>query len=177
MKNLLIALALVGSLAVAQEVKKHEDKKHEQKSEMKKDGKDKHAGMPHHKYSGAAATQWGPGPASLPAGAQAAVLEGDPTKPGEFTLRIKVPAGYKIPPHWHPATEHVTLISGETYIGMGDKWDESKGQRLTAGDFIYMAANSRHFAWAKSESVLQLHGTGPWKIIYVNPADNPAPKK
>ena len=178
MKKILIILALVASLATAQEATKKQDaKKHEHKGQMKKDGMESMASMPHHKYSSAAALQWGPAPPILPAGAQAAVLEGDPGKPGEFTIRLKIPAGYKIPPHWHPATEHVTLISGEAYIGMGDKWDESQGQKLSAGDFIYMAAKAKHFAWAKSDSVLQLHGIGPWKLFYVNPVDDPSPKK
>ncbi len=179
MKKLLIALALVASLAVAQEAKQDAKKPEHKKHDMKHDGmdKEKKAAMPHHKHTSGANLQWGPAPPILPAGAQAAVLSGDPAKPGEFTLRIKLPAGYKIPPHWHPSTEHVTLISGEAYLGMGEKWDESKGEKLVAGDFIYMAPGTRHFAWTKSASVLQLHGTGPWKLIYVNPADAPAPKK
>ena len=171
MKKTLFVLALAASVAFAQEAAKKQDTK---KAETK--AHDKMA-MPDHKYSNGGALQWGPAPGVLPAGAQLAVLEGDPTKPGEFTMRLKAPAGYRIPPHWHPATEHVTLISGEAYIGMGDKWDESKGQKLAPGDFIYMAAKSKHFFWAKSETVIQLHGTGPWKIVYVDPKDDPSAKK
>lgn len=180
MKKLLIALALVASLAVAQEVKKDDAKKPGHKQhDMKHDGmdKDKKAAMPHHKHTSGANVQWGPGPAVLPPGAQAAVLAGDPSQPGEFTLRLKLPAGYRIPPHWHPARENVTVISGETYLGMGDKWDESKGQKLVAGDYVYMEPGTRHFAWTTSETVLQVHATGPWKLNYVNPADAPAAKK
>lgn len=176
MKKNLIVFALVASLALAQEgTKKHESQKTQAHNE-KTAGMEK-ASMADHKYTAAASQQWGPAPAVLPAGAQLAVLEGDPGKPGEFTMRLKAPGGYRIPPHWHPATEHVTLISGEAYIGMGEKWDESKGQKLSPGDFIYMAAKSKHFFWAKSETVIQLHGTGPWKIVYVDPKDDPSAKK
>jgi quercetin dioxygenase-like cupin family protein len=177
MKKTLFVLTLIASLAAAQEAMKKQDaKKPEAKATEKHTGMEKHA-MPDHKYSASGSLQWGPAPAVLPAGAQVAVLEGDPGKPGEFTMRLKAPAGYKIPPHWHPATEHVTVISGEAFLGMGDKWDETKGQRLAPGDFVYMAAHAKHFAWTKEETVLQLHGTGPWKLVYVNPADDPSAKK
>ncbi len=81
-------------------------------------------------------TKWGPAPAVLPAGARAAVLEGDPTKSGSFTLRLLFPAGYKIPPHSHPADEHVTVISGKLNVGMGDTFDRKKPTVLHPGESL-----------------------------------------
>jgi hypothetical protein len=122
--------------------------------------------------------QWGPAPPSLPAGAQLAVLEGDPSKPGLFTIRVKAPDGYKIQPHWHPTTENLTVISGTFNVGMGPKWDEANHTALGAGAFASMPARMKHFAWTSGETVLQVHGNGPFVIKYVNPADNPVqPKK
>ena len=119
------------------------------------------------------ATQWGPAPAILPAGAKLAVLDGDPTKPGLYTMRLSMPDGYRIPPHFHPADEHVTVISGKFQVGMGDTFDAAKLSTLPAGTFGMIPAGMRHFAQAKGATVLQLHGTGPWKLTYVNPADQP----
>ena len=119
------------------------------------------------------ATKWGPGPAMLPAGAKVAVLDGDPSKPGLFTMRLSVPDGYRIPPHFHPVDEHVTVISGKFQVGMGDSFDASKLSTLPAGTFGMIPAGMHHFAQAKAATVLQLHGTGPWKLTYVNPADQP----
>lgn len=120
--------------------------------------------------------KWADGPASLPAGTKAAVLEGDPTKAGLFTMRLMIPANYRIPAHWHPADEHVTVISGTFYMGTGDKLDETRGKAMTAGSFVMMPTKTRHFAYAKAEAVIQLHGMGPWGINYVNPADDPRKK-
>lgn len=117
--------------------------------------------------------KWVEGPASLPPGAKLALLEGDPKKEGPFTMRLKVPDGYKISPHTHPAIEHVTVISGTAYFGMGEKFDQSAARELPAGGFIFMPAGMKHFAWMKGETVVQVHGVGPWQIVYVNPADDP----
>jgi quercetin dioxygenase-like cupin family protein len=121
--------------------------------------------------------KWQDGPPSLPAGAKFAVLEGDPAKEGFFTMRVRMPDGYKIPPHTHPATEHVTVISGTFHFGMGEKFDQSATEALPAGSFGYWPAGMKHFAWAKGETVVQLHGIGPWKIEYLNPADDPRKAK
>ena len=120
--------------------------------------------------------QWKDGPASLPAGAKIAVLEGDPSKEGFFTMRLLLPDGFKIPPHWHPKVEHVTVISGTFNVGMGDKFDQTATREMPAGTFGFWPAEMKHFAWAKGETVLQLHGTGPWMITYVNPSDDPRKK-
>ena len=116
---------------------------------------------------------WMDGPASLPKGVKSAVVEGDPTKAGPFTMRLKFPANYKVPPHWHPALEHVTVISGSFHMGLGEVFDESKATKLPIGGFAVMAIGTRHFAFTKEEATIQLHGIGPWGITYVNPADDP----
>jgi quercetin dioxygenase-like cupin family protein len=121
--------------------------------------------------------KWVDGPASLPPGAKVAMLEGNPTQEGPFTMRLQLPDGFSIQPHWHPAVEHVTVISGTFNLGMGEKFDKSAGRALSAGSFAFMPPGMRHFAWAKGETVIQVHGMGPWKINYVNSADDPRTKK
>jgi hypothetical protein len=121
----------------------------------------------------AADMKWKEGPASLPAGAKVVMLEGDLAKEGPFTLRVLLPDGYKIPPHTHPKIEHVTVISGTFFIGMGEKFDATAGQAMSAGAFGYWPAGMTHFAWTKGETIIQVHGVGPWGITYVNPADDP----
>lgn len=118
--------------------------------------------------------KWSAAPSSLPSGAQVAVMEGDPSKKGPFTMRIKLPANYKIPAHWHPGLEHVTVIEGSFMLGMGDTFDESKLHELPTGGFAVMPAKMNHFAMSRDGAIIQLHGTGPWGITYVNPQDNPA---
>ena len=120
------------------------------------------------------AVKWGPAPPSLPPGAQLAVLSGDPGKPGvPYVFRAKLPDGYKVPPHWHPADEHVTIIEGTVAFGMGDRLDEAAGKDLPAGGFFYMPAQHRHWALARTDAVIQIHAKGPWAVNYVNPADDP----
>ena len=121
--------------------------------------------------------KWIDGPASLPAGSKVALMEGDPGKEGPFTLRLQLPDGFTIQPHWHPAVEHVTVISGTFNIGMGEKFDKSGGRAVSAGAFAFMPPGMRHFAWTTGETVIQLHGSGPWQINYVNPADDPRKPK
>lgn len=118
--------------------------------------------------------KWGEGPPSLPAGAKVAVLEGDPAKEGYFAMRLKAPAGYKIMPHWHPGIERVTVISGTFHIGLGDTFDESKGHAMPAGTYATMRPKTHHFAWSEGETELQITTLGPWKLIYVNPEDDPS---
>jgi mannose-6-phosphate isomerase-like protein (cupin superfamily) len=116
---------------------------------------------------------WGPPPAILPSGARLAVLDGDPSKPGPYTMRLDMPAGYRIPPHFHPADEHVTVISGAFQVGMGDTFDEGKLSTLPPGTFGVIPPGMHHFARADKATVIQLHGEGPWGLTYVNPADQP----
>ena len=121
--------------------------------------------------------KWGPAPDGLPAGAQVAVLDGDPAKPGApFVIRAKMPDGYKVMPHWHPADESLTVISGSFSVGMGDAWNESSLKELKAGEYGRMPKMMHHYAVAKGETVLQIHGVGPFAITYVNPKDDPRKK-
>ena len=116
---------------------------------------------------------WGPGPAALPPGAKAAILEGKPSEAGPFTMRLRAPDGYRIPPHHHPAIEHVTVLKGAFKVGMGEKFDASAMTSLPTGTFAALQPGTRHFAETQGETILQIHGVGPWQVIYVNPADDP----
>jgi quercetin dioxygenase-like cupin family protein len=120
---------------------------------------------------------WGPAPDILPAGARLGVVEGDPTKSGTYTMRLWMPAGYRLPPHTHPADEHVTVITGTFYVGMGEKFDTTKATELPTGTFAALAPGVRHFAFTRAETVIQLHGIGPWQLSYINPADDPRNRK
>jgi quercetin dioxygenase-like cupin family protein len=118
--------------------------------------------------------KWEAAPKALPTGAQIAAVSGDPFKDGLYVVRLKMPAGYKIPAHNHPTTEYVTVISGELHLGMGDKLDPQKSIALTSGGFAEAPAKMNHYAWATQDSVIQVHGQGPFAITYVNPADDPS---
>ena len=117
--------------------------------------------------------QWQEGPPSLPKGAMIAVLEGDPSKEGPFVLRLKLPDVYRVPPHTHPKTERVTVISGTLYLGEGDQFDESKAVALPAGSYSTMPPGMKHFAFTREDTVIQVSSIGPWGITYVNAADDP----
>jgi hypothetical protein len=121
----------------------------------------------------ASSLKWVDGPPTLPPGAKVALLEGNPAKPGPFVIRVKLPDGYRVPPHTHLKRERVTVVSGTFYIGMGDKFDRARGKKMPAGAYGTWPAGMKHFAWVKGETVIQLHGEGPWSIKYVNPADDP----
>jgi quercetin dioxygenase-like cupin family protein len=131
---------------------------------------------PHAQTYTAEAIQWSPAPASLPAGAQLAVLAGDPKQSGPFTIRLRFPDGYMVAPHTHPAREHVTVISGTFAWAMGDKFDASKLQSFTEGSYLYMEPGTPHYVMAKGETVVQVNAMGPWAVNYVNPADDPRRK-
>jgi quercetin dioxygenase-like cupin family protein len=117
--------------------------------------------------------KWGPAPPILPKGAMMAVMAGDPGAAGLVAVRLKMPAGYKIPAHWHPTDEQVTVVSGSLAIGMGDKLDETKGVTLRAGGFGVAPAHMNHYAWTKTGAVIQINLMGPFALTYVNPADDP----
>ena len=117
--------------------------------------------------------KWGPAPTAFPAGAQMAVLSGDPGKPGVFVIRLKMPAGYKIPAHHHPTDEYVTVVSGDFSLGMGDKLDPAKSAKLTPGGFAKAGAKMNHFAYSTGGAVVQVSAEGPFAMTYVNPADDP----
>lgn len=120
---------------------------------------------------------WQPAPASLKAGAQLAVLEGNPAEAGVFTMRIKLPDGYTIPPHWHPNVERVTVFSGVFNLGTGETMDRETTHALTAGSYTSMPAEMRHYVYAEGETVVQVTSIGPWAINYVNAKDDPRQQK
>jgi len=120
--------------------------------------------------------KWGPAPPSLPRGAMLAVIEGKPSEPGPFTMRLKFPAGFKVAPHSHPAIEHLTVLSGAIHFGMGDMFDAGKLAPMQVGSFIVMPVGTSHFVETKEETVIQVHGVGPWGVKYVNPEDDPSKK-
>jgi quercetin dioxygenase-like cupin family protein len=117
--------------------------------------------------------KWVDGPPSLPPGTKVAILEGDPGKAGLFTMRVKIPANWKVMPHTHPADEHITVIEGSGYMGMGEKYDEKTAKEMVTGAFAVMKTGTAHYFFTKKECIIQTHGMGPWGITYVNPADDP----
>jgi hypothetical protein len=119
---------------------------------------------------------WIAGPPMLPPGASMAVIEGSFNKPGPFTVRLKFPANYKIPAHWHPIKVTVTVISGTFNMGVGDRLDTEKGKALPAGSVFEMPAKIHHFGWASEETIIQEHGIGPLSVNYLNSADDPRQK-
>jgi quercetin dioxygenase-like cupin family protein len=127
----------------------------------------------HHTVVAADAVKWGPAPASLPPGAQAAVLLGSPAKEGPFVLRLKFPAGFVIPPHRHSKDEFVTVISGQFAITSGEKADRASLKALAPASFVHLPAGMPHHAWAPVETVVQINGVGPFDVVYVDPNDDP----
>lgn len=116
---------------------------------------------------------WQDGPGSLAPGAQFSVLEGDPGAEGVFTLRIRMPDGYQIAPHWHPNVERLTVLSGVFRLGSGEAVDPAATTPLAAGSYTSMPPGMRHFAITEGETVIQLTSVGPWVVNYVNPEDDP----
>lgn len=117
---------------------------------------------------------WGDAPPGLPRGAKMAVIAGDPSKAAPFALRLQFPAGYRIPPHWHPTDENVTVITGTLALGMGEQFDAASTKDVPAGGYAVLPANMRHFVIARTAVTVQIAGIGPFAIIYVNPADDPS---
>jgi quercetin dioxygenase-like cupin family protein len=110
---------------------------------------------------------------SLPPGAKIAVIEGPMNEEVPFTIRLKLPKGYAIPPHSHPAIERVTVISGTFHMGVGNKLDRQKTHALPAGAIGIIQPGAAHYAWTEEETVVQLNGNGPWGVNYVDPTDDP----
>lgn len=121
----------------------------------------------------APAIKWGPAPAVFPAGVRMAVLQGDPSQPGVFTVRLELPAGTRVLPHYHPTDEYLTVISGTFLVGMGDSLDVAKSTVLPAGAFVTVAANMHHYASARGRTVVQVSAMGPFVLTYVHPQDQP----
>jgi ChrR-like protein with cupin domain len=119
--------------------------------------------------------QWKPAE-SLPPGAMVAILDGDPSKEGFFTMRLKMPDGYKVPPHWHTKQERVTVLQGVLNLAHGGDFDPKETKALPAGTYSSMPPKMTHFAFMTGETILQLSTMGPWTITYVHPEDDPRKK-
>src|SRR5688500_20337598 len=116
---------------------------------------------PAHTLLPAGELKWGDPPSVSEKGMSFTVVSGDPGKAGRFVVRLRMPAGYKIAPHWHPTDEHVTVLSGTFALGMGEKVDESSMTSLEADGYALLPAEMRHYAMAKTKAVVQVHGMGP----------------
>lgn len=130
----------------------------------------------HHTVVSGDDIKWGPAPPSLPPGAQAAVLLGSPAKEGPFVLRLKFPSGFVVPPHRHSKDEFVTVVSGKFAVGSGEKLDRMSTKPLPPASFVHLPAGMPHYAWAEGETVVQINGTGPFDVIYIDPKDDPRKK-
>ena len=119
--------------------------------------------------------KWTDAPSVAP-GAQIAVIEGDLKTADPFTFRLKLPANSRIGVHTHPVVERVTVISGTFYLGVGDKFDPAKARGYTPGGITIMPVGMPMFVFVKEETVIQIHGTGPWGINFLNAADDPRKK-
>ena len=117
--------------------------------------------------------KWGPAPPIFPKGAEFAVLQGDPSKSDEFTVRLRFPNGYKIPPHTHPTIENVTVLKGTFLAGMGEQFVEANMKSFGRDAFASIPANHAHYAMARGQTIVQVHAIGPFQLTYVNPADDP----
>jgi quercetin dioxygenase-like cupin family protein len=130
-----------------------------------------------HHMVAAKTINWQPAPPSMPPGPKIAVLHGDPAKDGYFVMRLKAPDGFKVPPHYHPSDENLTVLQGTFMIGTGDKADPAGLKPLGTGDYMFMPKEARHYGTMKGETILQISGMGPFAITYVNPDDDPRNKK
>jgi len=170
-KHLVVAVVVLCCIAVAQDNAKPASKQAAAKPATKS------APATHKNAFTPDQIPYGPAPAFVPAGASLAVLEGNPmAATGDYTIRLKMPDGYKVAPHWHPKRENVTVISGTLKVGMGDKFDESKMMSFAATSFAYLDPSMHHYAMASGETVVQIHGVAPVKFNYVDPKDDPSKK-
>lgn len=116
---------------------------------------------------------WKPFPA-FPPSARLAVLVGDPTEPGPYVIRVKLPSGVKLMPHWHPEDRVYTIISGVFYIGLGEQFDSDKLEAYPPGAVIVLPGRTPHFHWARSgEYVSQVSANGPLGLEYLHAPDDP----
>jgi quercetin dioxygenase-like cupin family protein len=124
----------------------------------------------------AQALKWVDGPPSLPSGVQMAVVSGNPSSKGMFTIRLKMPADYAVPPHSHPANEVVKVVSGTLHYGMSDKLEMAEAKTLKAGQTVTMKAKMNHWVHAPVATIVQVGGRGPFQITYVDPKNDPRKK-
>jgi quercetin dioxygenase-like cupin family protein len=120
--------------------------------------------------------KWEPASPALPAGAQVAVLLGDPSKEGLYVLRLKVPKGYRLPPHKHPNQEVVTVISGMVKLGMGEAADPAKAKTLPVGTLYAVPPGMAHFVQFEEDTVIQVSTIGPSGFNYISAKDDPRQK-
>jgi quercetin dioxygenase-like cupin family protein len=118
---------------------------------------------------------WTDAPAVAP-GAKIAVIEGPLNKAVPFTFRLRIPANSKIAPHTHPTFERVTVLAGIFYFAHGDTYNPEKTTALGPGSVAIMPPSTPMFGYTKEDTVIQLHGTGPWGLTYLNPTDDPRKK-
>jgi len=180
-------LALTAAEDIAQDIATILDAAHKQgtdrqgKADQPRHGRWRHAWHRHAWHHGGKAVMLTPSELHwskeksplVPAGAEIAVLEGNPDEFGPFALRVKLPAGFQMPAHWHHVSPQVTVLSGTLNVGAGEKADHAQGKAYPAGSFVHLSGRQPHFVWTDLETVLQVQGFGPWRIRYVNPADNP----
>ncbi|MFU8822438.1 MAG: cupin domain-containing protein [Gammaproteobacteria bacterium] len=147
----LAAVALISATAVAQHLPYHGDG---------------------HVIITAESLEWRDVP-SMETGAKISVLEGNLAKAKPFTFRLKLPADYRLAPHIHPAYERVTVLQGELHFAHGRQFDRGATTAMPVGGFAVMAPGEPMFGYTTEETIIQLHGTGPWGIEYLDPADDP----
>jgi quercetin dioxygenase-like cupin family protein len=146
-------------------------------TEESKESKTTATSTTEHRVMKPADLKWGEAPPGLPASAKMAVLNGDPTQTGPFTVRLKAPAGFKVMPHTHPTDERLTVISGSLRMGMGEKFDETSLQEMGPGSYLVLPAGTAHFGKSAKDTIVQIDSEGPFQINYVNPADDPRTAK
>ena len=176
MKRLLVALCALIALSCAQDESARTSRGSGGVS-ANAQGQEREPAHEGHRMYRPEQVQWKDAPPSLPAGAKSALLEGDPAKPGFFAMRLRMPDGYRIPPHFHPGVERVTVLSGTFHLGTGERPDWDAMQELPAGSYTTMQSGMNHYARASGETVVQIATIGPWGITYVNPSDDPRQKK
>jgi hypothetical protein len=115
---------------------------------------------------------WGPGPAGMPKSVKMIVVSGDPAKAGPYTIRLRFPPGYKIGPHRHPTEEKMKILGGGLTFGMGSS-KQTKVRSLTRGHNAVIPANTYHFASTSAGTTVEFEGTGPFRIEYAEPKDDP----
>ncbi len=128
----------------------------------------------HPMLESAAKVNWGPPPPVFPPGAKFAVIDGNPAASGLTTVRLKMPAGYVIKPHWHPTDEYVTVLGGTLSLGMGDSLDKAHAMTLRTGGYAVAPAKAHHYAFTRTGATVQITFMGPFGLTYVNPADDPS---
>ena len=110
---------------------------------------------------------WEPAPRGFPEGIEIARLDGDPNEPGPFTLRMRFPAGLELPPHRHRANERLTVLSGTLSLGFTERGEPTKTTAYGPGSYLFIPANQAHYGRAEEETVVQIHGSGPWRVLFL----------